>query len=67
MAMKFHVVVFWGVTPCSDVVGHQRFRGTCYLHCQNEANDAGKGQVVLQVKDPVWINRKSARIVILPL
>jgi len=23
--MKIHVVVFWVVTPCSDMVGYQRF------------------------------------------
>jgi hypothetical protein len=26
------VVVFWVVTPCSAVVGYQRFRGPCCLH-----------------------------------
>jgi len=25
-------VVFWVVTPCSVVVGYQRFRGSCCLH-----------------------------------
>jgi hypothetical protein len=28
------VEVFWVVTPCSDVVGYQRFGGTCCLHLQ---------------------------------
>jgi hypothetical protein len=26
-AMEIHDVVFWVVTPCSDVVGYQRFEG----------------------------------------
>jgi len=25
-------VVFLVVTPCSDVVGYQHFRGSCHLH-----------------------------------
>jgi len=25
MAMKFHVVVFWVVKSCSDMVGYRRF------------------------------------------
>jgi len=27
MAMNIQVSVFWVVTPCSDEVGHRRFRG----------------------------------------
>jgi hypothetical protein len=30
------VAVFWVVTPCSDVVGYQRFGGPCCLHVQSE-------------------------------
>jgi len=29
---KIKVEVFWLVTPCSVVVGYQRFRGPCCLH-----------------------------------
>jgi hypothetical protein len=32
MAMKIHVVVFWVMTLCSDVVGYQFFGGPCCLH-----------------------------------
>jgi len=32
MAVKIQVKVFWVLTPGSVVVGHQHFRGTCYLH-----------------------------------
>jgi len=32
--MKFQVTVFWVVTPCSDVVGYQRFGRPCYLLLQ---------------------------------
>jgi hypothetical protein len=32
--MKVQVMVFWVVTPCSDVVGYQRFGGSCRLHGQ---------------------------------
>jgi hypothetical protein len=32
MAAKIQVEVFWVVTPCSVVVGYQRFRGPCCLH-----------------------------------
>jgi len=29
--MKIHVVVFWVVTPCNDVVGYQHFGGSMAL------------------------------------
>jgi len=32
--MKFQVEVLCFVTPCSIVVGYQRFRRTCFLHFQ---------------------------------
>jgi len=34
--MKIHVVVFGVMTPCSDVVGHQHFGGSCFLFLLNE-------------------------------
>jgi len=36
MAMKIQIVVFWVVTPCSDVVGYQRFRVLRYLDLQSD-------------------------------
>jgi len=30
-ATKIQVVVFWVMTPCSDVVGYQRFGAPCWL------------------------------------
>jgi hypothetical protein len=33
-AMEIHVMVFWVMTPCSNMVGHQCFRGPCCLHLQ---------------------------------
>jgi hypothetical protein len=35
-AVKIHVGVFWVMTPCSYVVGYQRFGGPCCLHVQGE-------------------------------
>jgi hypothetical protein len=35
-AMKIQLEVFWVVTPCSVVLGKQRFRGPCRLHLQDE-------------------------------
>jgi hypothetical protein len=35
-AVKTQVKVFWAMTPCSDVVGCQRFRGPCCLHHHGE-------------------------------
>jgi len=32
----FKVEVFWVVTPCNVVVGHQGFRAPCCLHLQGE-------------------------------
>jgi hypothetical protein len=37
MAVKIQVEFLWVVTPCSDVVGHQRFGGSCCIHLQGEA------------------------------
>jgi len=36
----FQVDVFWGVTPCSEVLGYKRFGVQCCLHlqCQNEGS-----------------------------
>jgi hypothetical protein len=33
---NLQVMIFWVVTPCSDVVGCQRFGGPCCLHLQGE-------------------------------
>jgi hypothetical protein len=35
-AAVFQVEVFWVVTPCSVVVGYQRFGGTCCLRLQGD-------------------------------
>jgi len=35
-AMKIQVPIFWVVTPCSVMGGHQRFGGPCCLHLQSE-------------------------------
>jgi len=34
--MKIQFMVFWVMTPCSDVVGYQNFGGSCCLHIQGE-------------------------------
>jgi len=31
VAAIFQVEIFWIVTPCSVVLGHQRFRGPCFI------------------------------------
>jgi hypothetical protein len=36
--VKIQVVVFWVVTPCSDMVGYQCFGGLCYLHLQSRCS-----------------------------
>jgi len=36
--MKIQGVVFWVLTPCSDVVGYQYFRKARCLHLQGEVN-----------------------------
>jgi hypothetical protein len=33
-AMKIQIVIFWVVTPCSNMVGYQRFGGPCCFHLQ---------------------------------
>jgi len=40
MAMKIQFVVFWVVTPCNDVVGYQRFGGSCCLHLHPKAGSS---------------------------
>jgi len=34
--VKIQVEVIWVVTPCSDMVGYERFGGPCCLHLQGE-------------------------------
>jgi hypothetical protein len=36
MAVKILVDVLWVVTPYSDVLGYQRFRGACFLQFHPE-------------------------------
>jgi hypothetical protein len=36
MAMKIQVMIFWAVTPCSEVVGNHCFGLPCFLHLQGE-------------------------------
>jgi hypothetical protein len=36
--VKIQIEILWVVTPCSVVVGYQRFRGPCCLHLQGELN-----------------------------
>jgi hypothetical protein len=43
-ATKIYVMVFWVMTPFSDVVGYQCFGGPYYLHLQDEYG----GSVVIQ-------------------
>jgi hypothetical protein len=38
MAVIFQVQVFWVVTPCSVVVGYQRFAGLRCLHLQGDGS-----------------------------
>jgi len=38
MAAMFQVYVFWAVTPCSVVVGYQRFRSPCYIEGAGSMN-----------------------------
>jgi len=40
--LKIHVVVFWVVISCSDVVGYKHFGGVCYLHLQDVVSGAWK-------------------------
>jgi hypothetical protein len=37
----FQVEDSWVVTPCSVLMGYQRFRGSCCLHLQGEVADVG--------------------------
>jgi len=43
MMMKIQVVVFWVVTPYSDVVGYQCFRGPCCLPLRVKCVELGSG------------------------
>jgi hypothetical protein len=36
--LKFEIEVLWFVTPCSVVVGYQRFRGPYCLHFLGEVS-----------------------------
>jgi hypothetical protein len=40
---SYKSVVFWVMTPCSDVVGDQHFRGPCCLHLQGLENRDNMG------------------------
>jgi hypothetical protein len=40
--MKIKIAVFWVLTPCIVVVGHQRFGGPCFFHLQSEERGGKK-------------------------
>jgi len=37
--IKIQIVVFWVVTPCSDVVGYKDFGRSCCLHPQDDVTN----------------------------
>jgi len=43
MVMEIHIVVFWVMTLCSDVVANQYFGGPCCCHLWGEENGGTKG------------------------
>jgi len=43
--VNIQVEVYWVMTTCSAVLGHQRFGGTCCLHLQGEMN-CGRGRFI---------------------
>jgi hypothetical protein len=43
--ISFQVEDFCVVTPCSVVVGYQRFGELCCLHLQVKVNGIGKGSI----------------------
>jgi hypothetical protein len=45
MAVMVQMEFFLVVTPCSVVVGYQRFRGPCCLHLQGEVVSVGENGV----------------------
>jgi hypothetical protein len=47
--VKIHVKVFWVMTPCSDVVGYQHFRGPCCLHLNSLHPDDEDSKVLQNV------------------
>jgi hypothetical protein len=44
-AMRIHVEVCWVVTPCSVVIGYQRFGAPWYLHLKLKALKGGNGDI----------------------
>jgi len=46
--MKIQIVLYCVLTPCSDIVGYQCFRGPCYIHLHSEDGDS----MVLQFTKP---------------
>jgi hypothetical protein len=54
-------VVFWVLMPCSDVVGCQHSRESCYLHLQGEVNGTVREDMDIRgyiQKFPDWIITK---------
>jgi len=49
--VMFQVDVFWIVTPCSFVTGHQRFRVPCCLHFTLK-KEAAQHYTALQPRRP---------------
>jgi hypothetical protein len=58
MAVIFQVEVFWFLTPCSVVVGYQRFRGPCCIHLQGDVAgmEENAGDFPLKM-EAAWISK----------
>jgi hypothetical protein len=69
LTLYCEIVFFWVVTPCSVVVGCQRFGGPCCFHLQGEENGARKKGIdlVMEYKrgQSMAANRKLERMLIL--
>jgi hypothetical protein len=50
-AMKIQVAVFYFMTPCTDVVGHQSFGGSLYCH---NPEDYAMNILIFRVLDKAW-------------
>jgi hypothetical protein len=54
----FQVEILWDVTPCSEVVGYQRFRAPCCFHSHFTLKMASvRSSETLKVKLPLCLTK----------
>jgi hypothetical protein len=60
---RFYAVVFWVMTPYSDMVGYQCFRGPCCFHLKGKVEAARFSKTLLSYHVTTWCQPRRSQYV----